>query len=133
MEKHARIMVVDDEQTILSLLKRILEPEGYEAVVAADGRSALALLEERKPDLVLLDIMMPGLDGFQTLERIRQRSNIPVIMLTAKCEVTTVRDTLGLGADDYVRKPFHTRELLARIRAKLRRAGLGIPTPIKGS
>ena len=133
MEKHPRIMVVDDEQTILSLLKQTLEPEGYEVVVAADGRSALALLEERKPDLVLLDIMMPGLDGFQTLERIRQRSNIPVIMLTAKCEVTTVRDTLGLGADDYVRKPFHTRELLARIRAKLRRAGLGIPTPIKGS
>ncbi len=132
MEKHSRIMVVDDEQTILSLLKQTLEPEGYEVVVAADGRSALALLEERKPDLVLLDIMMPGLNGFQTLERIRQRSNIPVIMLTAKCEVTTVRDTLGLGADDYVRKPFHTRELLARIRAKLRRAGLGIPMPIKG-
>ena len=132
MEKHPRIMVVDDEQAILSLLKQILEPEGYEVVVATDGRSALALLEERKPDLVLLDIMMPGLNGFQTLQHIRQCSNIPVIMLTAKCEATTVRDTLGLGADDYVRKPFRTRELLARIRAKLRRAGLGIPTPIKG-
>lgn len=117
-------MVVDDEQEILRLLKRTLESEGYGVVLAADGRSALAHLEEHKPDLVILDIMMPGLDGFQTLDLIRQRSNVPVIMLTARCEVTTVRDTLSLGADDYVRKPFHTRELLARIRAKLRRTGL---------
>ena len=73
-------------------------------------------------DLVLLDIKMPGFNGFQVLDRIRQRSNIPVIMLTAIDEVTAVRDSLGLGADDYVRKPFKTPELLARIQAKLRRA-----------
>jgi len=115
-------MVVDDEQAILRLLKRTLEPEGYGVIVADNGESALALLDEHKPDLVILDVMMPGLNGFQVLDMIRQRSNIPVIMLTAKREVNTVRDTLFLGADDYVKKPFHSGELLARIRAKLRRA-----------
>ena len=120
MRKHPSIMVVDDERTILSLLKRTLEPEGYGVVVADNGRSALTLLEDCQPDLVLLDIMMPGLDGFRVLDLIRQRSNVPVIMLTGMCGVTALRDTLALGADDYVRKPFHTRELLARIHAKLR-------------
>jgi len=127
MKKCPRIMVA-----ILSLLKHTLEPEGYEVVVAADGRSALALLQEHRPDLVILDIMMPGLDGFQTLDLIRQRSNVPVLMLTAKREVTIVRDALTLGADDYVRKPFHTRELLARIRAKLRRAKSEVTISTKG-
>jgi DNA-binding response OmpR family regulator len=125
-------MAVDDEQAILSLLKRTLEPEGYDVVVAANGQSALALLEKSKPDLVLLDIMMPGLDGFQVLDLIRQRSNVPVIMLTARLEATTVRDTLALGADDYVRKPFGKGELIARIRAKLRRAASEITLPVKG-
>ena len=123
MKKHTCIMVVDDEQAILRLLSRTLEPEGYGVVVADNGRSALELLEEHKPDLVILDIMMPGLDGFQVLDLIRQRSNVPIIMLTARCEVTTLYNALVLGADDYVRKSFRTRELLARIRAKLRRAG----------
>ena len=123
MKKHPYIMIVDDEQTILGLLKRTLELEGYGVIVADNGRSALDLMEEYSPVLVILDIMMPGLDGFQVLDLIRQRSSIPVIMLTAKLEVATVRDALSLGADDYVTKPFHTRELLARIRAKLRRAG----------
>jgi DNA-binding response OmpR family regulator len=117
-------MVVDDDQAILRLLKHTLEPEGFGVVTAADSRSTMALLEEHKPDLVILDIMMPGLNGFQVLDLIRQRSNIPVIMLTARCEVTSLNEALGLGADDYVRKPFGTGELLARIRAKLRRAGL---------
>ena len=125
-------MVVDDEQAILRLLNRTLEPEGYGVILADNGSSALALLEEHTPDLVILDIMMPGLDGFQVLDLIRQRSNIPVIMLTSKTEVTTLRDALALGADDYVRKPFGTRELLARIRAKLRRAGPEVTMPIKG-
>ena len=122
IKKRTFIMVVDDEQTVLKLLSRILEPEGYDVVVAADGRSALALLEKEEPGLILLDIMMPGLNGFQVLDLIRQHSNIPVIMLTARGEVTTLRDALSLGADDYVRKPFGREELLARIRAKLRRA-----------
>ena len=122
MKKCPYIMVVDDEQAILRLLKRILEPDGYRVIVADNGSSALALLEEHEPDLVILDIMMPGYDGFQVLDLIRQRSNVPVIMLTARREVTTLRDAIDHGADDYVRKPFGTRELLARIRAKLRRA-----------
>ena len=132
MKKHPCIMVVDDEQAILRLLSRTLEPEGYDVVLADNGRSALVLLEEHTPDLVILDIMMPGLDGFQVLDLIRQRSNIPVIMLTAKREVNTARDALNLGADDYVRKPFGKAELLARIRAKLRRAGPEVTMPIKG-
>ena len=132
MKKHPYIMVVDDEQTILNLLKRTLEPEGYGVVTAADGRSALALLEEHKPDLVILDIMMPGLDGFQVLDIIRQRSDVPVIMLTARREVNTLRDALALGADDYVRKPFHRGELVARIRAKLRRVDPEVTMFMKG-
>lgn len=123
MKKHSHIMAVDDDKEILRILKRILELEGYDVAVAPDGGSALELLEEWQPDLVILDIIMPGLDGFQTLKRIRQRSSIPIIMLTAKCDVTTLNDALALGADDYVRKPFATRELVARVQAKLRRAG----------
>lgn len=123
MKNHTCIMAVDDEQEILRLVKRTLEPEGYGVVVASNGRSALALLDEHRPDLVILDIMMPELDGFQVLNLIRQRSNVPVIMLTGKDEVTALRDALVLGADDYIRKPFYIRELSARIRAKLRRAG----------
>ena len=131
MKKHSNIMVVDDEQTILRLLRRTLEPAGYGVIVTDNGRAALGLLEEHTPDLVILDLMMPGLNGFQVLNIIRQCSSVPVIMLTAKREVTTARDALLLGADDYVRKPFHPRELLARIRAKLRRAEIGVTNCIK--
>jgi len=115
-------MVVDDEQAIRVLLERTLELEGWGVILAADGSSALAMLEKHRPDLVILDINMPGLNGFQVLERIRQRSDVPVIMLTGEGEVTTLGNALSLGADDFVKKPFSTRELLARIRAKLRRA-----------
>ncbi len=132
MKKRPYIMVVDDEQAILRLLNRTLEPEGYGVILADNGRSALELLEEHEPDLIILDIMMPGLDGFQVLGLIRQRFSVPVIMLTAKREVNNARDALNLGADDYVRKPFYIGELLARIRAKLRHAGPEITMPIKG-
>jgi len=121
MKKHPCIMTVDDDQGVLRLLKRVLEPEGYDVIIADNGTVALELFEEYMPDLVILDIMMPGLDGFQVLGLIRQRISVPVIMLSAKREVDTVRDALVLGADDYVRKPFHTQELLARVKAKLRR------------
>ena len=130
MKKCPCLLVVDDDQIILTLLARTLEPEGYDVVVAENGEAALELLDKHEPDLVILDIMMPGLNGFQVLDLIRQRSNIPVIMLTARREVTAVRDALTVGADDYVRKPFHTRELLARIRAKLRRASQEVTVPI---
>ena len=132
MKKHTCIMVVDDEQAVLKLLNRTLEPEGYDVILADNGSSALALMEKHKPDLVILDIMMPGLDGFQVLGLIRERSNVPVIMLTAKREVNTVRDALVLGTDDYIRKPFCKGEFLARIRAKLRRAEAGVTMPIIG-
>ncbi len=122
MKKHPNIMVVDDDLEMLRLVKRTLELEGHDVTVAADGSSALMLFRDREPDLVILDIMMPGPDGFQVLELIRQRSNIPVLMLTARCEVTSVDKALALGADDYVRKPFRPRELVARVRVKLRRA-----------
>ncbi len=122
MKKYPCIMAVDDEQAIRTLLERTLESEGYEVISAADGISALAMMEKREPDLVILDINMPGLDGFQVLERIRQHSNVPVITLTGIGEVTALGSALSLGADDYVRKPFNIRELLARIGAKLRRS-----------
>ena len=122
MEKRQLILAVDDEEPILKLLRVNLSKEGYDVATAADGNSALALLEERRPDLVLLDIVMPKLDGFQVLRFMRQRFDFPIIMLTGKCEVTSAHDALTLGADDYVRKPFTVGELAARIKAKLRRA-----------
>ena len=122
MMKRQCIMVVDDEPAVRILLKRCLELEDYDVIQASDGDSALAVMRKCLPDLVILDILMPGLDGFEVLEFIRQRFDIPIIMLSGKQEVTTVRDALISGADDYLRKPFHTQELVARIRAKLRRA-----------
>ncbi len=116
-------MVVDDDREMLKMLNRTLELEGYDVAVTADGNSALALLEKHSPDLVILDIILPGLDGFKVLKLIRQRSNIPIIMLTARCEVTSLRRALALGADDYIRKPFRPRELVTHIRAKLRNNG----------
>ena len=116
-----RVLVVDDEEIIRNSLQRVLREAGYDVVTAANGQEALDKMSQLKIKLVLLDIKMPGLDGFQVLDLIRKSSNVPVIMLTAVKEVTTVLDTLSLGADDYVRKPFHARELLARIQAKLRR------------
>ena len=129
MKKHTNIMVVDDELAILRLLSRTLKEEGYNVVTAPDGESALSQLAKYKPDLIILDIMMPGLNGFEVLDIIRKRSNIPVIMLTAIGEVTTIRDTLSLGADDYIKKPFGMLELMARVRAKLRRTELGVSSP----
>ncbi len=120
--EQGRILVVDDEESVRDLLQRVLKEAGYNVVTAANGQEALDKMSELSIGVVLLDIKMPGLDGFQVLDHIRQRSDIPVIMLTAIGEVTSVRDSLALGADDYIRKPFKTRELLARIQAKLRRA-----------
>ncbi len=124
-EGKVTILVVDDEEHVRKLLQRILEDDGYDVIMASSGQEALDKLvqsENQKPQLILLDIMMPGLNGFQVLERIRKRFDIPVVMLTAKQEVTSVRDAIDLGADDYVRKPFRTTELLARIKSKLRRS-----------
>jgi two-component system alkaline phosphatase synthesis response regulator PhoP len=115
------IMVVDDEPSILRLIQCALKLAGFDVMLAASGDSALELMRRHRPDLVILDIMMPGLDGFQVLNRIRKQSDIPVIMLTARHEMTILRDSLVLGADDFITKPFSVGELTARIRAKLRR------------
>lgn len=122
MTNQKRILVVDDEEHVRKLLQRILEEAGYGVVMAASGYEALDKLPDANVNLVLLDIRMPGLDGFQTLDLMRKQSSIPVMMLTGIVEATSVRDALTLGADDYIRKPFRARELLARIEAKLRRA-----------
>ena len=126
MNKRPHVMVVDDDLEMLRLVERTLELEGHDVTVAANGSSALMLFRDREPDLVILDIIMPGPDGFQVLDLIRQRSNIPVIMLTARCEVTSLDKALALGADDYVRKPFRPSELAARVQAKLRRAKMTV-------
>jgi DNA-binding response OmpR family regulator len=121
-EKQKRILIVDDEETVRDLLQRILEKVGYDVITAVNGQEALDKVSQCNVNLVLLDMKMPGLDGFQILDGIRQRSNIPVIMLSGMRDETIKIDSLGLGADDYIVKPFSTGELLARIQAKLRRA-----------
>jgi DNA-binding response OmpR family regulator len=116
------ILVVDDEHLYRHLLQVNLEKEGYDVITANDGEEALDLTSNRHPDLVILDIMMPKLDGLSTCERIRQFSNVPIIILTARGEEQDRVKGLNLGADDYVVKPFSATELIARVRAVLRRA-----------
>ena len=115
-----RILICDDERDIVSALKIYLEAEGYETLCAYSGPEALEKLREQ-PALVLLDVMMPGMDGIQAMTAIREESNVPVILLTAKSEDTDKILGLNLGADDYVTKPFNPVELLARVRSQLRR------------
>lgn len=122
MKSRQSVMMIDDEPEMLQLLARTFEMEGYETILAADGVSAMALLRDCKPDLIILDIMMPEPDGYIVLKRIRQSYDIPVIMLTVKREATSLEKALALGADDYVKKPFRPLELVARVRAKLRRS-----------
>jgi DNA-binding response OmpR family regulator len=123
MTARAKILVVDDDEDIRVLLKELLVRAGYDVDEAANGRTALRLLFESPPALVLLDISMPELNGYQTLERIRDLSDVPVIMLTARTQELEKVRGLGAGADDYVAKPFGRQELLARVQALLRRAG----------
>ncbi|MFD1362670.1 response regulator YycF [Lentibacillus salinarum] len=116
-----KVLVVDDEQPIADILQFNLEKEGYEVVIAYDGDEAVSLAEEEKPDLVLLDIMLPGKDGNEVCREIRKTQMMPIIMLTAKdAEIDKVLG-LELGADDYVTKPFSNREVIARVKANLRR------------
>lgn len=116
-----RILICDDERDIVSALRIYLEAEGYETVSAYNGREALELFRREEIHLVLLDVMMPVLDGIETMARLREESNVPVILLTAKSEDTDKVLGLNLGADDYVTKPFNPVELLARVRSQLRR------------
>jgi two-component system KDP operon response regulator KdpE len=117
-----RVLVVDDEPRIRRFVRMNLDLEGYEVIEADDGLAALSKVRDDMPDLVLMDVAMPQMDGFETLERIREVSSVPVIMLTVKGDEEDRIRGLDLGADDYVTKPFSPRELSSRIRAVLRRA-----------
>ena len=115
------ILVVDDETRIARMIRMNLEHDGYEVIEAYSGQQALDMVRSRMPNLVILDVMMPGLDGFETLQILREISQVPVIMLTAKGEEEDRIRGLELGADDYVTKPFSPRELMSRVKAVLRR------------
>ena len=117
-----RILIIEDEKDIVRLLKYNLEKEGYETLAASDGEAGLALARKENPDLVILDLMLPKLDGIQLCRALRQDSRVPVLMLTAKKEELDRVLGLEIGADDYMTKPFSVRELLARIKTILRRA-----------
>lgn len=117
-----KILIVDDDENICELLRLYLEKDGFETAVANDGEKAIELAAEYSPDLILLDIMLPKLDGWQVCREIRKTSETPIIMLTAKGETFDKILGLELGADDYVSKPFDTKELIARIKAVLRRS-----------
>ena len=117
----ASVLIVDDDPKIRDLLRLYVEREGHRTLFAADGQAALATALEKQPDLVLLDVMLPGLDGFEVMRRLRDESDVPVILLTARSGDSDKVIGLDLGADDYVVKPFSPRELMARVRAQLRR------------
>src|SRR5437879_10278545 len=120
----SKILVVDDEKHILELARLYLTREGYEVEGVGDGAQAVARFSQIKPDLVILDIMLPGVDGLTICKEIRKQSQVPIIMLTARDEVTDKVVGLEVGADDYLTKPFHPQELVARAKALLRRARL---------
>jgi DNA-binding response OmpR family regulator len=123
MDDPAHILAVDDETQVTLVIKRILEQEGCTVTTATDGYTALAEVAKSPPDLIILDINMPGINGYQVLERVKENHNIPIIMLTAVQDVSSVDKSIDLGADDYIRKPFRPKELAARVKAKLRRSG----------
>jgi two-component system response regulator MtrA len=120
---NARILVVDDDTALAEMIGIVLRTEGFEPFFSADGAEAVDLFRRTKPDLVLLDLMLPGIDGIEVCARIRDESGVPIIMLTAKSDTADVVKGLESGADDYVVKPFNPKELVARIRTRLR------PTP----
>jgi DNA-binding response OmpR family regulator len=122
LEKHYRILIADDEKKISEMIRDYLQAVGFEVEEAANGLKAIELLESFKPHLVVLDVMMPGLDGFDVVRRIREESDTPIILLTARAAEQDKLIGLELGADDYMTKPFSMKELAARIRAVLRRS-----------
>ena len=126
-----KILVVDDDTNICELLRLYLEKDGYEVIIANDGNNAVKMFKDLDPDLMLLDIMLPGLDGWQVCREVRKFSEKPIIMITAKGE--TFDKVLGfeLGADDYVVKPFEAKEVVARVKAVLRRSGTAAKTDMK--
>jgi len=119
------ILVVDDEANIRDLARLYLEKEGYQVLTAVDGREALTLVKQEPPTLIVLDLMLPEIDGWEVCRQVRAESNIPILMLTARTDDIDKIVGLEMGADDYLTKPFNPRELVARVRAILRRAGTG--------
>lgn len=115
------VLIIEDEQPIIDILKFNLEKEGYEVFEATDGISGLSAALSASPDLILLDVMLPGMDGFEVCKKVREKSSVPIIMLTARDEEVDKVLGLELGADDYMTKPFSIRELTARVKANLRR------------
>jgi two-component system alkaline phosphatase synthesis response regulator PhoP len=128
-----KILVIDDEPSIVKLVAAYLKPEGYEVLTAIDGPSGLKAARAFKPDLVILDIMLPGMDGIELLSRLRRESDVYVILLTAKTEETDKIVGLSIGADDYVTKPFSPRELTARVKAAVRRIQTGVSSSVERS
>lgn len=118
-----KVLVIDDDNNICELLRLYLEKEGYSVILSHDGEEAIVKFNALKPDIILLDIMLPGLDGWQVCREIRKKSNVPIIMITAKAETFDKVLGLELGADDYIVKPFDTKEVIARIKAVYRRIG----------
>ena len=123
MEKNS-ILVIDDDRNILAIIEMYLRKAGYEVTCVERGDEALQAFRRAQPDLVVLDVMLPGMDGWEVLDKLRQESDVPVIMLTAKGDTLDRIQGLDLGADDYIVKPFDAKELLARIKAVLRRSSL---------
>ncbi|HUS17554.1 MAG TPA: response regulator transcription factor [Chloroflexia bacterium] len=123
MLKQSTILIAEDDPRMLKLVRRTLELEGYQAVTASDGRQALDLANSEDVDLIILDVMMPEMDGFTVAQQIRANSRVPILMLTARAAEADIVQGLDAGADDYLLKPFGADELAARVRALLRRAG----------
>lgn len=123
-EKMQKILIVDDEETIVQLIDYNLKNAGFSTITAGNGNDAVSLAKEKKPDLIILDVMLPGIDGFDVVKAIRKFSSVPVLMLTARTEEFDRVLGLELGADDYLTKPFSTRELIARVKAILRRTSV---------
>ena len=128
----SRILVVEDEETLAEAISFLLSKEGFEVEIAGDGPAAVAAFEKNGADLILLDLMLPGLSGTEVCRQIRAKSSVPIIMLTAKDSEIDKVVGLEIGADDYVTKPYSSRELIARIRAVLRRGELGDATTVEG-
>jgi two-component system response regulator MtrA len=120
----ARVLVVDDDQALSEMLGIVLRAEGYEALFCEDGSKAQAIFQDTKPDLILLDLMLPGIDGIEVCKQIRSESGVPIVMLTAKGDTLDIVKGLESGADDYIVKPFKPKELVARIKARLRKDDL---------
>ncbi len=123
------VLIVDDEDTIRDVIRRYLERDGFAVREAADGYAALDAIEDEPPDLIVLDLMLPGVDGLSLTRQLRERHRIPIIMLTAKGETSDRIRGLDLGADDYMAKPFSPQELVSRVKAVLRRSGESAPLP----